>query len=304
MYKKYNTPILFLIFNRPDLTNLVWKEIAALKPTKLYIAADGPRNSKEEKICKETRLITENIDWECEVNRLYRNTNLGCKEAVSSAITWFFDNVEAGVILEDDCLPNYSFFSFCREMLDYYHNDLSVGHINGSNHLEKGFDVGNDSFYFSKYAHVWGWATWARVWKYYSIFNMSEKYTFSTFFNSFMERVYWWDKFRQTRREKINTWDYQWTYTLWAMGFKTITPSKNTIVNIGINNKATHSSIFNYRVKRYVDKKREDITEMIYPINKEINIDADKSIYARLYNRFFISNIYIVLKFILYGGKN
>ena len=131
----YQTPILFVIFNRPDTTKRVFESIRKIRPAKFYIAADGPRPTKEgeSKLCEETRNITEDIDWPCEVHRKYSEQNLGCKKGVSSAITWFFDNVEEGVILEDDCLPDPSFFSFCEELLSKYRNTDKVKMISGDN---------------------------------------------------------------------------------------------------------------------------------------------------------------------------
>ena len=112
--------VLFIIFNRPDTTKKVFDQIKAGKPGRLYIAADGPRMNRpgEEVLCRQTREIINDVDWPCEVKTLFRQTNQGCKEAVSSAIAWFFENEEEGIILEDDCLPNNSFFRFCDTLLE------------------------------------------------------------------------------------------------------------------------------------------------------------------------------------------
>ena len=128
----YPIPILFLIYKNPSATKRVFDEIKKIKPSKLYIAADGPKDSSEHKECSEVRLITENIDWNCEVYRRYLDDNMGCKVAVSSAITWLFDNEERGIILEYDCLPHKSFFTFCESMLVKYENNKSIMHISGS----------------------------------------------------------------------------------------------------------------------------------------------------------------------------
>lgn len=293
---KYNVPVLFLIYNRPDLTEKVWSEISTLKPEKLFIAADGPKNPAGKNICEETRNITENITWKCEVKRRYRETNLGCRNAVSDAITWFFDEVEEGVILEDDCLPNLSFFFYCKEMLEYFRYDETVGHINGSNHMKKSNKPVNASFYFSKYAHVWGWATWKRVWINYDPYINEDHFT-KLEFNSFTEKVYWWDKFSKTSSFQINTWDYQYLFMLWQKKLKTLMPRQNLIKNIGIDSRATHNNIFNYRIKRYIKRSREDIEEMVYPLNQEVSISEDKTLFDRLYKRFIISSLYLIVKF-------
>ncbi len=164
MHKRLTIPVLFLIFNRPDTTQPVFNEIREAKPTKLFVAADGPRDNKkgEKEECEKTRKIIEQVDWDCELYKLYRDKNLGCKIAVSSAIDWFFENVEEGIILEDDCLPHPSFFRFCQELLEKYKGDERVFVISGDNFLF-GRKRTNYSYYFSRYNHCWGWAGWIRT---------------------------------------------------------------------------------------------------------------------------------------------
>lgn len=296
---EYKTPVLFLIHKRPDLTQKVWEEIAAIKPSKIFIAADGPKNHRDKELCEDARRITENITWECKVKRLYRDKNLGCRQAVSEAISWFFSEVEEGVILEDDCLPNKSFFMFCKEMLEYFRYEESVGHISGSNHLKSTLKNGNASFFFSKYAHIWGWASWRRVWKNYKV-NIDEIPILEFEYNSLFEKVYWWDKFRKTSSSEINTWDYQYLCMLWERKLNSIMPVQNLIINIGVDSRATHGSIFNYRIKRYIEREREELKQMIYPLNQQISKNVDKIIYRRLYNRFILSNILLVIKFYIF----
>jgi hypothetical protein len=296
----YDIPVLFLIFNRPDLTARVWEEITLLKPAYLYVAADGPRNEAEKNICMQTRKITESIAWDCSVKRLYRDSNLGCKNAVSSAIMWFYSEVKKGIVLEDDCLPDESFFMFCREMLIHYENDHSIGHISGSNHLEKDYYSGNSSHFFSKYAHIWGWASWARVWKNYTPQISLEEFG-SLSFSSITEKVYWWDKFFRVSKGEIDTWDYQYLYMLWNRNLKSIMPKQNMVLNIGIDSRATHGSIFNYRIQRYIKRKREKTEAIIYPENQEIDVKADKLLFARIFKRFPLINLYLLLKYIKYN---
>lgn len=300
--ENYNVPILFLIYRRPDLTQKVWNEIASVKPARLYIAADGPKNAEKSRVCIETRNITENINWNCKVQRLYRDTNLGCWRAVSEAIDWFFDSEEEGIILEDDCLPNVSFFHFCQQLLEYYRNDLSVGHISGSTHHKKSNKFSEASFFFSKYPHIWGWATWKRVWKDFKV-NIKEYPPLNVKYNSFIERVYWWDKFRQAAGFKIDSWDYQYLYLIWLKNLKAIMPEYNMIRNIGFDSRATHHNIFNYRIRRFAARDREEIQEIIFPENIEINTKADKLLFKRIYKRFFLSNFILIIKY-LFSRKN
>lgn len=250
MNKQFNVPVLFIIFNRPDTTQKVFSAIRDVRPKHLFIAADGPRVEKEgdEEKCIITRDVIKQIDWNCEIKTLFREENLGCGKAVSSAITWFFENVEQGIILEDDCIPNESFFMFCEEMLSYYKNDNRIMHISGSN-FQFGKKRGDGDYYFSKNNHVWGWATWRRAWKYYD-FGMESLEEFIK--NDYIKNIFnnkiakeWIDIFIKTKKGKINTWDYQWTYTMWAQDGLAILPNVNLVKNIGFNNDATHTKYSN-----------------------------------------------------------
>lgn len=166
-----STPVLLIIFKRPDTTRQVLQAIRQVKPRQLFVAADGPRpdHPDEAEKCHQTRAVIEEVDWKCEVQTLFQQRNLGCGPGPVTgpvtAITWFFHNVEQGIILEDDCLPDLSFFRFCEELLDRYRYTEQIMHISGNNFLY-GRKRGSASYYFSKYTHVWGWATWRRAWKY------------------------------------------------------------------------------------------------------------------------------------------
>ena len=155
--------VLFIIFNRPETTQRVFDAIRLAKPTRLYIAADGPRENKtgEKELCEQARKIAQNVDWDCEVKTLFQKENLGCGKAVSHAISWFFENEDMGIILEDDCLPHQSFFKYCEELLEKYKNNDRIGIISGNN-FQKKRKIGSFSYYFSDIVNIWGWATWAR----------------------------------------------------------------------------------------------------------------------------------------------
>jgi len=240
----FETPILFLIFNRPETTQQVFNEIKKQRPRFLYVAADGPRLEKEGEAekCKLTRDIIRQIDWDCQLVTLFREVNLGCGRAVSEAITWFFDNVEMGIILEDDCLPSESFFIFMDKMLKKYQNDTRVMQINGSSFIKN--DETTDSYYFSKYNHIWGWATWRRAWSRYEITNPNFVKDFKRFrnFNSNSERRYWFSIFKNYYNGGIDTWDYPWTFTVWKHDGLAIYPFYNLVKNIGFGPQATHTT--------------------------------------------------------------
>ena len=214
-----NSSVLFLIFNRPDKTLRVFNEIKKVKPSKIYISADGPRYNNESDLikCEQSLQILDLIDWNCEVKTLINERNLGCKIAVSNAITWFFDNEEQGIILEDDCLPCESFFKFCDELLLKYQFDNRVGHISGTN-FQNGIKRGQKDYYFSRHPIVWGWASWRRVWKNYDI-NMNNLDLFinddiaSILTNNSRIKKNIINNFIKTRNNEINTWDYQYFYS-------------------------------------------------------------------------------------------
>jgi hypothetical protein len=242
-----HTPILFLIFNRPQETQKVFEAIRKVQPNQLFVAADGPRTNKigEKDICAQTRAIVNGIDWDCKVTTLFREDNLGCRHAVSSAIDWFFSQVPEGIILEDDCIPDPSFFSFCETLLEKYRFDTRIMHICGSN-FQFGNKRGEASYYFSRYNHVWGWASWSRAWRLYDV-NIrtlpkfkEERYIESIFSDPYICN-YWVRNFEKIYRNEIDTWDYQWTYCIWANNGLSIIPNTNLITNIGFDGNATHT---------------------------------------------------------------
>lgn len=241
------TSVLFIVFNRPETTRKVFEEIRKAKPPRLYVAGDGPREERdgEEQKVRKVREIVDQVDWECDVKQLFREKNLGCKNAVSEAITWFFENEEQGIILEDDCLPDQSFFWFCEELLLRYSDNNKVFAITGDN-FQKDNKRGAASYYFSKYNHVWGWASWRRAWQNFQI-DMSfwPKWRDSSSWKSLhpdpAERRYWKKVFDKVYRNEIDTWDYQWTASVWYKRGLTATPNFNLISNIGFGTDATHA---------------------------------------------------------------
>ncbi len=265
-----NTPVLFLIFNRPVPAFQVFEQIRKIKPRHLYIAADGPRRHKtgEKELCEEARSVIRKVDWDCEVKTLFREENLGCGKAVSSAINWFFEHEEQGIILEDDCLPDLSFFPFCEKLLQYYRLNEEVMHISGSN-FQFGKVVGDGSYYFSKIARIWGWATWRRAW---------QKVDFElNHLDAFLEKEknisqYWKDNLINTRNHKIDTWDFQWIYTIWLLNGKSITPNVNLVRNIGYNEDATHTVKAHWWESKIV---YGSIPQIIHPSDVRVNEEAD-----------------------------
>jgi hypothetical protein len=246
-YWQLHTPVALLIFKRPETTAQVFAEIAKAKPPQLLVVADGPRPDwpGEEEQCAATRALIENIDWECEVLHNYSDINLGCKKRVSSGLDWVFNTVEEAIILEDDCLPHPTFFRFCEELLERYRYDERIAQISGSNYLF-GRKRTNDSYYFSRYVHIWGWASWRRAWKYYDeemkIWPLvcNEGWLKDIFGNR--ERIkYWRTNFQETFEGKINTWDYQWNFTCLLRNSLSVMPNVNLTSNIGFGPEASHT---------------------------------------------------------------
>jgi hypothetical protein len=291
MTLSFNTPILFLIFNRPDTAQEVFNQIKKIKPRYLYVCADGPRVGREDdKInCKLARAIIDQVDWECEVKTLFRDENLGCGFGVCSGISWFFEQVEEGIILEDDCLPDPSFFQFCSELLTRYKEDESIYLISGTN-MQNGINRGQASYYFSNYPVTWGWASWRRAWKYfvYDIphFNrLFESGEFNHVFQNFQEKLYWRKKIKLSVIEKKNIWDYQWWFAIWKNKGITITPNTNLILNLGFRNTGSH--IFLRDSIREPLIKNSIQFPLIHPNNKIIDMVADQYLYKNALSHSF-----------------
>ncbi|HSD07317.1 nucleotide-diphospho-sugar transferase [Flavobacterium sp.] len=272
------SPILFLIFNRPKETQILFNAIREAKPKKLYVAADGPRNNgNDDLVCKETKNILNQIDWECELITLFRDENLGCGKAVSSAITWFFENEEEGIVLEDDCLPSLDFFRFCDSMLNQYRLDNRVGHICGCN-FQDGIKRGEGDYYYSKLTHVWGWASWRRVWEKYD-FNMNyleraiENDILSSLTDNNVNKNLIYNAFVSTKAGKINTWDYQYFFSNLINGCLSIIPNYNMISNIGFNANGTHTVDFNSPLSNVAFSELPK--DIISPVNVHQNRMAD-----------------------------
>jgi len=236
----YNTPILFILFANPDTTAQVFDRIRQIQPAKLYIAADAPRPERQNEALRsiETRNIINRIDWNCELKTLFQDKNLGPKIAVSTAITWFFEHEEQGVILEHDCLPDLSFFRFCEELLDKYKDDMRIGHISGNNFLPGVIEEGL-SYDFCSCSHIWGWASWRRVWKNYDVdfpFWEEQKKKRSFLFRNKQEEIYFSSFIPDVihNRNGINTWDTQYWFALRLQNQLSVYPAVNLVTNIGM----------------------------------------------------------------------
>jgi hypothetical protein len=237
-----STPVIFIIFNRPDLTAKVFEAIRKVQPQKLLIVADGARFDRpnEAEKCRESRAVIETLDWDCDVLKNYSDVNLGCGVRVATGLDWAFSQVEEAIVLEDDCLPAPSFFNFCEKMLEHYRDDERIMHISGDNSCNQ--NRTRDSYYYSKYGHIWGWATWRRAWQHYD-YRMKSWTAFKQagllglICEDSYEQKYWTNIFDQMYEnpQVINTWDFQWLYTCWAQSGLAIAPNQNLVANLGFN---------------------------------------------------------------------
>jgi hypothetical protein len=278
------TAVLLIIFNRPATTQLVFNAIRLAQPSRLYIASDAPRlyNVNDEEKCRLTRLVTEQIDWPCEVKRLYHEENLGCSKGPIFALNWFFSFEEEGIILEDDCLPSISFFSFCNQLLEYYRNDETVMLISGCN---LGYNLNTPfSYGFSGIPNMWGWATWRRSatlidyelneWKHIkNKLTRTYKYFRQSFFDTDLNWYrYWIDKFNRTVDQPLITWwDWQWIYYQAKYHKLSIYPSVNLVKNIGFSDEATHTKDINNPAANLA------IHDLIFPLQHPKRIRRDRN---------------------------
>jgi hypothetical protein len=241
------SPLVFIIFNRPETTRRVWERIRAVQPRRLFVIADGPRADRpaDSELCATVRRIVEQTDWPCEVSREYSTPNLGAAVRVSSGLDWVFAQVDEAIILEDDCLPDPTFFPFCTELLARYRDEPRVAQIAGCSFQGADHD-GRTSYYFSRYPHCWGWATWRRAWKNYdhSMRAWREERGgewLSRWVGDPVERRIWEQSFDATLSGAVDAWGYRWVLAIWRTGGLVIQPYRNLISNIGFGTDATHT---------------------------------------------------------------
>ena len=280
-----NNPIIFIIFNRPEHTRRSFEAIRAQRPAKLLIIADGPRIEKQNDIlkCAETRQVVANIDWPCEVLRDYSEINLGCKVRVSSGLNWAFTQVEQAIVLEDDCIPNPDFFRYCDELLAHYKDNQSVWVITGNN-FQNGTRRGDAAYYYSKYNHCWGWATWRRAWSQYDVDmpfwpKWADTADWKNRFVTARERKTWENIFNQVKKGNIDTWDYQWTATVWYNKGLTATPNVNLVTNIGYGPDATHT----VTSKDQEGIPSEALGKLTHPTQVRVDLEADDYVFKNMF---------------------
>jgi hypothetical protein len=296
-------PVLFMLFNRASTTRKVFDKVRQTRPSKIFVAANGPRPevSSDYRKCSDVREIFDEVDWDCEIHTNFRSTNIGMQRHWWSSLDWFFENVDSGIILEDDCVPDVSFFGYCKELLDKYKDDTNVMHINGSN-FQFGQKRGDASYYISKYPYVWGWATWKRAWQRYD----NDMSSFPAFkanrlidsaVSTDAEKKYWMRFFESLFDGSREACDVKWVYTIWSHEGFCITPNVNMITNIGYGPSAGHTII----KERTMDQDAHDIGKIQHPNPLLIapDLEADRLTFKILFHRnFFEKAIYTILLWI------
>ena len=241
-------PVAFLIFNRPETTRIVFEEIRRARPSRLFVIADGPRAHvpEDNEKCLLARAVVDAVDWPCEVIKRFSDKNQGSMGNISGGLDWLFTLENEAIILEDDCVPDSSFFRFCDELLEKYRDDERVAQISGDN-FQFGRKTFPHSYYFSRYNHCWGWATWRRAWQendnamtYWPDFRDSGK--LSSVINNSREISYWEEVLDLVMAEKIDAWDCRWLLSCWRQNRLTILPASNLVTNIGFGPDATNTT--------------------------------------------------------------
>ena len=279
---KLRKPVLLVVFRRADLTRALLKTLEKVQPPRLYIAADAARPQKpgEAEKCEAVRALLADIPWPCEVFRDYAATNLGARERVASAITWFFQHETDGIILEDDCHPADAFFPYCEELLDRYADDPRVMVISGDRGLKKDPEI-EDSYYFSKYTLTWGWATWRRAWKHYDEtlpdWPVFKREPLRRKCLSDAEHNYWVTRLERVMNGQLDAWDFRWTMCCWMQDGLSIIPARNLIQNVGFGADATHTTDnllgdFSYQIQT-----------LSFPLKHPLKVEALPAMEARLW---------------------
>lgn len=305
-----DTPILLLAFNRPDLTARVFQRIREVRPKALFVAADGARPDRpdEAMLCDAARAVVERVDWPCNVQTLFQSEHKGCKRGVQSGISWFFENVESGIILEDDCVPAISFFGYCQELLQRFRNVDPVMMIAGTNRLRE-WKSREQSYHASYYGGVWGWATWRRAWMHYDpAMARWERHADRELVRTLLgdEQQFRWRaaQFDAVHRGEVDTWDWAWVFARLVRGGVSLVPSRNLVANVGFDARATHT--VNSR-SRWADLPTFEMPlPLRHPATLEVDRHYDRTYYTHMARRSRLASllphrVQTVAREVLYG---
>lgn len=293
----FKTPILLITFNRPDYVEKQLELMRRIRPAALYIASDAPRtgNEADQVAVKEIRQMIAQAKKELSIKTLYRTKNEGCRYGVAAAVNWFFSQVTEGIVLEDDCFADESFFPFCSELLKKYRHTQEVWQIGGSNFSP--IAKPDSSYFFSRHVTCWGWAGWRRSWRQYDVEMKNwpqNREQVVAHLPSEKSRQYWDSIFERTYNHEIDTWDYQWVYTIWKNKGLSIIPNYNLVTNIGFDSRATHTKL------SIAPSAYRPVTTIEFPLLHPQSIKANKNVDKQLQN---LSDEHLIKK-ILRGVLN
>ena len=286
---RFETPVVLILYKRPHLTEVVFSAIAKVKPSRLFLVADGPNRSSEVENCHQARSITQRVDWDCEMQTNFSDQNLGCRERIVSGLNWVFSQVDEAIILEDDCLPHSCFFRFCETLLDKYRHDNRVMEIGGGNY-QLGKTRGGGSYYFSKYSHTNGWATWQRAWQYFdesiAIWPTIKQSGQWEIMCKEKERNYWASIYQAIFDGRLNTsWDYQWQLARWFHNGLAVVPNVNLVSNVGFGPGATHTR---WEWNAFAKLPTQDIGELRHPSSVICDEEADQYMFQKVFQGGFV----------------
>ena len=282
------TPVAFFVFNRPDVTQRVFDCIRNVRPRTLLVIGDAAREHKPGELClvEETQKIIEQVDWNCDLRVNFASVNLGCKRRVSTGLDWVFQQFEQAIFLEDDCLPDPSFFPYCDDLLDRYRDDSRVFSISGDN-FQNGRSRSSNGYYFSKYFHCWGWATWRRVWQSIDLsISRWPQFVNQGGLNRLVddpdEATYWERVLNQQYQGATDSWAYSWLANCWMSGSLNILPDVNLVSNIGFTKSATHTRQSHSKLANI---PTQNLSQWTDPGQVQRHIQADRYTFQNVYRR-------------------
>jgi hypothetical protein len=274
-------PVLWNIYNRPRHAARVLQSLRAARPGRLYVSADGPKpnDSKSAQLCTETRNLLLGIDWPCELKTRFLDSNVGCRQAVYSAVSWFFEHEEAGIILEDDVVPHASFYGFCGELLERFAGREDIYSISGNCFFPESLRL-EASYFASKYFQMWGWASWRRAWQ---GFTLEPKFSKQVFYESILPAVHenpreisvWKMVWKNLEDREISSWAYPYMFYVWSRGGMHIAPGKNLAQNIGYGEEGTHTKL----ISPIADLPIHDIGPLVHPDGLKVSGELDNLIF-------------------------
>ena len=283
--------VLFVFFNKIEETKRVFEAIKNAQPPRIYLASDGARFDKKgekEKVENLRKFVSENIDWDCEVKTRFSETNQGCGRGVSNAVSWFFENEEMGIILEDDCLPCPNFFRFCDELLVKYKDDERISIISGTNEFGKYREDKSNEYFFSRFTYIWGWASFRRVWKDFDytlsfLPELKKKMSYDELLFPLkkhqvkkMSRKF--EKTYKSKGEKLRAWSYQLLCLCLMKKQLCIVPKANLISNIGFGENSTHTTNPN------AVNSNIPVGELLFPLKEPDNIEPNLQFTSDFYD--------------------